>query len=452
MDGFKERLKHSIQLRLSVWLSVAILAVAITAGVLSYAVTYNEAEEMQDDVLLQVSGLVKHGAALGEMGSTHNDDPESKLFVQYLAATDPNYSSGGTLPLPATLPDGLQTLHLARISYRVAVTSLLDGRRVAVAQETEARDELARDSALGTVLPLLILVLVLLLVVAGLVRKLLSPVARLATEIDGRSEQDLAALPAQGLPSEIRPFVVAINRLLARVALVLESERRFIADAAHEIRSPLTALSLQAERLDGAELSDEARARLTTLRRGIERGRALLEQLLAYARAQSENVLPTESASIKDTLHQALEDMIPLAQAKNIDLGVVRDDEATVAMSSFQLNLVLKNLIDNAIRYSPTGGKIDLAVHAKVYYVIFQVKDSGPGIEIEKRCRVFDPFYRALGSEAAGSGLGLAIVKTIVDRTGAHIALRYADEKNLSGLLVRVKLPRARSRASDSGA
>jgi two-component system OmpR family sensor kinase len=171
----------------------------------------------------------------------------------------------------------------------VLVKTLPSGGRVAFAQQTEVRDEIARDSALRTLMPFLILLPILLLLVADLVRKIFKPVAALSREIDQRSEQDLYPLVAAPLPLEIRPFVVAINRLLGRVSQSMEAQRRFIADAAHELRSPLTALSLQAERLAGAEMSDQARERLGTLRQGIERGRSLLDQLLALARAQSSN-------------------------------------------------------------------------------------------------------------------------------------------------------------------
>ena len=149
-----------------------------------------------------------------------------------------------------------------------------------MAQETGVRDEIARDSALRTLMPFLILVPVLLLIVANLVRKMFRPIAALSAEIDQRAEQELHPVEEGHLPAEVRPFVVAINRLLARVNQSMETQRRFVADAAHELRSPFTALSLQAERLAEADMSNLARGRLMTLRRGIERGRSLLDQLL----------------------------------------------------------------------------------------------------------------------------------------------------------------------------
>jgi two-component system OmpR family sensor kinase len=444
MDGLQERLRRSIQARLSLSLSVAILVVAAAAGAFSFAGSYEDAQEAQDDVLRQVAALLKrHPEISGEVSSVERRDADSRLFVQRLATPGSADSAAALLPLPGSLPDGLQTLALPRASYRVMVVSAPTGERIAVAQETEARDELARNSAARAVLPLLILVPILLLVVADIVRKLLRPVAQLSAEIEARGDEELHALPEQGLPLEIRPFVVAINRLLGRVRLVLDGQRRFVADAAHELRSPLTALSLQAERLENDELAAPARGHLNTLRRGIERSRALLEQLLALARVQSgEPAAPARSAA-RRVMRDVLEELLPLAEAKRLDIGIVGSDDAGVAASEAELGILLKNLVENAIRYTPAGGRVDLAVQRGTDTAVLVVEDSGPGIAAHERSRVLDPFYRVLGNEESGSGLGLAIVKAVADRLGAVIRLEDASPLPPHGLRVTVELPLA---------
>jgi two-component system OmpR family sensor kinase len=193
----------------------------------------------------------------------------------------------------------LHTLEIGGESFRVLVKTTAAGERIAVAQEAGFRNEIARDGALRTVMPFLILVPVLLLIVADLVRKMFRPIAALSKEIDQRAEQELHPVEDRHLPVEVRPFAVAINRLLARVGQSMESQRRFVADAAHELRSPLTALSLQAERLAEAEMSGLARERLTVLRQGIERGRSLLDQLLTLAKAQSATDTPKSPISVQ---------------------------------------------------------------------------------------------------------------------------------------------------------
>ena len=446
MDGLKEQLTHSIRLRLSLWLSLAILMMSVVAGIFSFVGAYDEAHETQDDVLRQVASLLSHQrTVLVDTPGTADADPEARLFVQYLTETKTRRNSANALALPSSLPDGLHTVVLPRGSYRVLASSLPDGVRIAVAQETAARDELAKDSAMRTVVPLLVLVPILLLVVADIVRKLLRPVARLAAEVEGRSDGQLHALPEQGLPAEIRPFVMAINRMLGRVSEVLEGQRRFIADAAHELRSPMTALSLQAERLEGSELSSEARERLAALRCGIDRGRGLLEQLLAYARVQSVETVGSARCEVRLVARRVLEDLMPLAEEKSIDIGIEGVEDAVVAISDSELGRVLKTLFENAIRYTPVAGRVDIGVHREDAMAHVVVADSGPGIVPGERERVLQAFYRTLGSDQIGSGLGLAIVKAIVDRNGAQLRLDYAEEKTASGLRATVSIPLART-------
>ena len=162
--------------------------------------------------------------------------------------------AGRTLSLPATLAGGLHTLTISNEPFRVLLKTIEDGQCIAVAQEIGIRDEIARASALCTLMPILMLVPSLLLIVANLVRNIFRPVAMLAKDIDQRAEQMLHLVENVQLPVELQPFVVAINRLLSRVTQSMDTQRRFVADAAHELRSPLTALSLQAERLAQIEL------------------------------------------------------------------------------------------------------------------------------------------------------------------------------------------------------
>ncbi|NMM18343.1 MAG: two-component sensor histidine kinase [Rhodoferax sp.] len=452
MDGFKKRLNESVQLKLSFSLSLVILVIALVAGVFSFLSAFDEAHEMQDDMLRQVAALFDRQhlqrAHPGDDGRTKDSDEVSRVIVQYLADSSKaagNRDTGAPLPLPITLPDGLHTLDVSGEPFRVLVKTTSSGERIAAAQETGIRDEIARDSALRTLMPFLILVPILLLIVADLVRKMFRPIASLSDEIDQRAEQELHPVEESHLPAEVRPFVVAINRLLARVDQSMETQRRFVADAAHELRSPLTALSLQAERLDQADMSDLARERLVTLRRGIERGRNLLDQLLTLAKAQAALDRPKSTVSVQHVYRQVLEDLMPLAEAKHIDLGVEGEQDVQLWVNEPDLMAVVKNLVDNAIRYTPDGGRVDLSVTTEEGRAILKIQDSGPGIQVTERERVFDPFYRTLGSDQIGSGLGLSIVKAVTDRIGAEIQLGFSDEVAHSGLCVCVLVPLAKA-------
>ena len=448
MDGFKKRVNNSLQIRLSFWLSLAILSVALLAGIFAFFSAFNEAYELQDDVLRQVAMLFdRHGLTvpqLGNLGSGVDSDPEARVFVQLLSPVPPSIpknDSSSTLALPHNLRDGLQTVRANHETYRVLVRTIGNGERLAVAQETAVRDEIAMNSSLRTLMPFLVLVPILLLVVAYLIRKIFKPITALSIEIDQRSEQELHPIAPEPFPAEIRPFVGAINRLFKRVEQAMAAQQRFIADAAHELRSPLTAMSLQAERLADAEMSASAHERLNTLRQGIVRGRTLLEQMLALARAQSSEIVSDTTVSVQQVYRRVLEDLMPLAEGKGIDIGVVSDSDAHLSANEVDLTTLVKNLVDNAIRYTPTGGRVDLSVLTTNEGTTLVVEDDGPGIPKAERERVFDPFYRVLGSDEVGSGLGLSIVQTISTRIGAKVSLGYANDQSKSGLRVMVIFP-----------
>ena len=448
MDGFKRRLSDSVQSRLSITLSLAILIVALLAGAFAFISALDEAHEMQDESLRQVALLFdRQHMTLGypAAGQVVGDDEDSRITVQYLADSSKAVGTDDAsipLPFPLTLADGLVTLNIAGENYRVLVRTTSAGERIAVAQEADVRDKEARESAWRSLLPFLILFPVLLLVVGDLVRKLFRPIATLSAEIDQRDQQALHAIDEQHLPNEIRPFVVAINRLLRRVAQAMEAQRRFIADAAHELRSPMTALSLQAERLAATPMSAVTRQNFLPLAQGIERSRKLIEQLLALAAAQSIAQRAEAAVSVHAVFRRVLEDLLPLADDKGIDIGVESVEDVQVVINELDLFILIKNVVDNAIRYTPAGGRVDLSVERTEQGALIEIKDSGPGIRAEEQALVFDPFYRSLGTGEAGSGLGLSIVSAIASRNDASVTLNYLDELSQKGLRVTVRLNR----------
>ncbi|HEY9573277.1 MAG TPA: histidine kinase dimerization/phospho-acceptor domain-containing protein, partial [Pusillimonas sp.] len=330
MDGFKERLNASVQLKLFFVLFLAVSVVAIAAGAFSFISAFVGAHELQDDVLYQIAALATRQdipTAVSQNGvSLDDNDNDSTIFVQYLGGKGRH----NALALPGDLSEGLHTLGVNGKTYRVLIKATQSGRKIAIAQLTEDRNDMAYDSAMRTLTPFFILVPVLLIILISLIRKMFRPITELAAQIDERSEQDLRPMPSHGLPTEVRPFVRALNRLLERVAESINTQRRFVADAAHELRSPLTALSLQAERLDQAEMSDEARSRLKVVQQGIERGRNLLNQLLSLSKAQSAEKQAESAVSVKTAFRQVLEDLIPQANAKGIDVGVLEGPDAIV--------------------------------------------------------------------------------------------------------------------------
>ncbi|MDD2463077.1 MAG: ATP-binding protein [Desulfobulbus sp.] len=438
----------SLQGRLALWLSVAIISVAVVAGMIAFVAAFREAHELQDDMLRQTAALLEQNGLSGRpqaaLGASVISDPESRLLVQMLPSErvsgGPHTDATFPLALSPSLADGLHTVVVGHETYRVLVRTLTQNHRLAVAQATAFRDEIAQDSALHTLLPFLFLVPFLIVVASSLIRTIFHPIARLSQQIDHRSEQELHPLTVEAFPQEIRPFVIAINRLFQRVDQSMALQRRFIADAAHELRSPMTALSLQAERLAEAEMSSSGRQRLGDLRKGIERARKLLDQLLTFARSQAMSTGPSPPLSVQQVYRQVLEDLLPLAEAKSIDIGITSAVDAWLAINAVDLLTLVKNVVDNALRYTPPSGRVDLSVSIAPGTVNLVVEDNGPGIPKEERERVFDPFYRVLGNEQIGSGLGLSIVRTIAQRIGASVTLAATDPLTETGLRVMITL------------
>lgn len=452
MDGVQGKLNRSLQRRLSVAIAACIALIAFLGVFLSFLLMLKESARFQDSQLRQIAALIdsRHLPALPVEGQkiTADDDDDARISIQQLPSQQlRNAGSADThfetdrkvLNLPAGLHDGLQTVAINGVEWRVLVKSVAENVRIAIAQPSAEPEEVARDSAMETLFLLLLLIPFVILLVHFLIRKMFRPFVQLAEGINQRSDQDLHVLDDRQVPLEVVPFTSAINRLFTRVGLAIEHQRRFIADAAHELRSPLTALSLQVERLVAVELSDTARERVAALQQGIHRARALIDQLLVLAHMQQQVPQQTcQPISLQSVIRQTLEDLMPLIEAKNIDFELTGSDDVIVVAQEVDLKTLIKNLLDNAIRYTPEWGRVCLHLSLEQGGML-QVRDTGPGIPDAERLRVFDAFYRIPGNTALGSGLGLAIVKTIVDRLGAAIELRAAQAMAPTGLAVTVR-------------
>lgn len=438
MDGIKKCTSSSLKKRLSYWIFSVILSVAVIAASFTFYNAFEEAHELQDEVLQQMATLFERYSLKpddGVLTPLTSQQIEFQISVQQLGNT--SIKSG--LALPDDLKDGFHTVQLPTQSLRVFVNTLSSTQRIAIAQDTAIRDDIAFETALNTLFPLLVLIPILLFLLGYIVDKILKPVVILAEQLDLKTDLDTQLIPITQLPNEIIPFVEAINRLLSKNSQVIASQKRFIADAAHELRSPITALSLQAQRLEQTPLTDDARDKLSALQAGISRSIHLLEQLLSMARQQSVHALPYQLMSIKAVFVEVIEDLYPLVEAKNIDLGFSQSDEVQLNANPVRLKTLIHNLLDNAIRYTPNGGKIDLCITQWDHYIEMTIKDNGPGIASDEMDKVFEPFYRVLGSNEYGSGLGLAIVASIVKQMQASISLTSTDVIMGKGLCVAVR-------------
>jgi two-component system OmpR family sensor kinase len=242
-----------------------------------------------------------------------------------------------------------------------------------------------------------------------------------------------------GVPQEVSLLVAELNLLLTRMGSALQSQRNFVADAAHELRSPLTALKLQLQTLTRAK-DDMARAQaVARLQGGVDRASRLVEQLLVLARQDPMSVPASDTVvDLQACIEYAAADVAPLAASKNVEIRLEAAVRTAVEGDAEALRMMTRNLLDNAVRYTPADGSVAVAIASAEGKARLTVEDSGPGISEENRTRVFDRFYRVPGTSAGGSGLGLAIVKAIVDRHQGSVEL---GRSALGGLKIEVDLP-----------
>jgi two-component system, OmpR family, sensor kinase len=417
-------MSYSLRRHLSLWIAGVTILIGLVAGFGSFFMAFREAQELQDDQLRQVALLVERsGKTPGEWvipaGTAKDSDPEERIVVGLLGTPEdrPDLPS-----LPGTLPDGFQTLARGGATWRLFVHTLPSGSRFAAGQMTEVRDEVARNSGLRTLIPILLLVPALTLLAVWIIKRGLGPVTQLSQQLDNRDDTNLKEISGIEMPSEIRPFVTSINGLMLRLSRALEQQRRFIADAAHELRSPLTALSLQVDNLEHGFPTVGGASRVAPLKAGLNRTRNLLEQLLSLARLQS-GIAPAVEVSFDQLVRQIIADCLPLAIAKQIDLGCQRLEPVPMMAPVEDLMALARNAIDNALRYTPAGGTVDVSLYPDGNQVVFLVEDSGPGIPAGAEERLFQPFYRVPGNEETGSGLGLAIIRNVADRLGGTATL-----------------------------
>jgi two-component system OmpR family sensor kinase len=253
----------------------------------------------------------------------------------------------------------------------------------------------------------------------------------------------MTALPLAGAPSELHPFIASINGLLKRMRLLMDQQRRFVTDAAHELRTPITALSLQAENLESIALPRRAWERVAALKQGMHRTKHLLEQLLALARheAAPTGLADKPLATLEHVAKEVVADLLPEATDRSIDLGFALVEPLMVRSEPVMLAAMIRNLLDNALRFTPQGGTIDIGIYRQDHEAILQIEDSGPGIASSDLDQIFEPFFRGSRPEGEGTGLGLSMVKRIVDNLGGKIALENIAGIGRSGLRVTVRLP-----------
>jgi two-component system sensor histidine kinase TctE len=453
--------KSGIRRRLLLWLLPPLFALLLASLAADYRFVYAPANAGYDhslsDTALAISSCV--GIHDGKPTLALSQQAERVLRVDshdriYFAVRDGNgnlIAGDAELPPVNGAPSENPSFYDGQVAdkpIRGAVfrTSTPAGEvLIQVAETTIKRQLLAQRILTALIIPFILIAFLVVAAVVFVVGAALEPLRRLRTEVEDRPPQDLSPLPEEPVPEEVRPLIAAINRLFFRVAESIAAEQRFLANAAHQLRTPVTALQTQIELAELEEDPQKQKARLRQLGQAAERVSRLVQQLLSLARAMPSGAIAMQPLDLRDIVERIASSHLDAAIARDIDLGF-ESEHATVAGIGFLLQELLANLVDNALHYIPTGGRVTVRSRREGDACIMEVEDDGPGIPADERDRIFDRFYRRAGSPGDGCGLGLSIVREIAELHGGRVDIM--DAASPTGACVRVTLPAAPSGVS----
>ena len=439
----------SIRAQLLAGLLLGTMVCTLAAAYMLYRLADHEADEQSDLLLRQMAWALplQSGAAIRLPEDTDKDDA---VQVQvWDAQGKAMLMSGPALALPRQGP-GFSTVKLDGASWRVFGEPREEGSATAplryfvqVSQPIATRQRVAANMALRISPPLLMLLPVLAVLIWVVVGRALRPLHRVDKAVRGRSPSALQPLDVEGLPPELLPIVASLNGLLGQIDSAMSAQRNFVADAAHELRSPLTALKLQLQLAERAASAEQRDSSFRKLHERLDRTSHLVQQLLTLARHEQPSApRPYANCDLLALAQQAVADHTIHAESKNIDLGIADGAARVVVPVQVEgMAVLLSNLVDNALRYTQRGGRVDVSAGMERGRPYLRVADNGPGVPEAERGRLFDRFYRPDGNLVWGCGLGMSIVKSVADAHGAHIGL--SGNQDGCGLVVTVLLPPA---------
>ena len=441
MAGRPARIVSSLQWRLLLVLTIVVTSIAIIGDILAYQTAFRETQDLQDAQLEQIAHLLDPRSSILRKDTQEDLNfpesartlPKPRVLAQTLDSPYLNILMGDENAVQnlQQLPDGFHNFTTVARHWRVYILTR-ERERIIIAQRTAYRNHIAKDSALSVVWPFLILMPILWLFTAIWIRRLFRATQEMSSELTARNANDLSPLDTKHVPTEIRPFITALNRLFSQLQAAIEHDKKFISYAAHELRTPITALTLQIARFDEPELTIQEQHKLIEqIKAGIARTEQLLTQLLSMARVQHQQQhLMTDNiqTALMPLLRGLIAELLPLAEQKKQNLSFDISENVYLPVCSNDLYTILKNILGNAIKYTPVDGQICICIRPTTdNKTILLIEDNGQGISESERQLVFEPFYRILGNNESGSGLGLAIVKTLCDQW--HISIILADSR-----------------------
>lgn len=437
-------LPHSLRARLLWFLLGAIIITTGLQAVVAYRTALSETDEIFDYQMRQMAASLRPGLSTAPttIDSDTNNEDDIEFVVQVWTAEGLRvFQSTTRADLPQRAVLGFSNVETRGSTYRVY--SIASANQVVqIAQDLAARRKMAGTLALRTVAPIGLMVPLLMLIVWWVVTTSLAPVARVRRQVASRHADTLTEVSEEGLPDEIAPLVRELNLLFKRLSQSFIAQKNFVADAAHELRSPLAALKLQIQGLVRAQDESSKALAVERLTAGIDRATRLVEQLLILARQQARATedIDLQQVQLGKVTQLVLADLWDAANLRQIDIGLVTCDDCLVNGQEDALQILVRNLVDNAIKHTPKGSAVNVSVVEEDEYISLVVEDSGLGIPEQDRKRMFDRFFRGERTQTSGSGLGLSIVKTIADIHKAQIAIGRSE--SLGGLRIAMNFPR----------
>lgn len=434
----------SIRNRLLFWLLSGLAILGACFVLADYLIDRALLTDIYDDQMSQIAFAIPahfNNSDLERTGPALKYDGDDSILQIWDQNGKLGYSSHPDIILPQFATLGFSEVRWRDSEWKLYIRKT-DSNFIQVAQSLSGRRNIAVEHALRSLIPLLIFLLIMGLLIHWSVGTGLQSLTRLSQELEKRTPDKLGRLASQDQPAEIKPLTHALDTLLQRLGIALEGQKKFIADASHELRTPLATLQIQTQLVEQSLGSGREAHALDDLKAGVKRTSHLVEQLLMVSRLESAGIQDQHvPLQLHEIAREVTIDLIPYANTREINLGVEQLDAGAVIGSEHHLQILLRNLIDNAVRYTPSGGQVDVTIRARQDDILLEIEDSGPGIPPAERERVFDRFYRCLVPQATGSGLGLAIVKHVAELHQAEVQLGQAQR--LRGLKASVIFKRA---------
>lgn len=428
----------SLRRRALLWMTLLLTGVGLSAIVIAYGLTLQEADEFLDGQLRQVALNAGLGVRDTDAPPASDPDPEDQIAVTVWRGDRRVRSDFSRADVAGPPRPGYADLAMQGRMWRAYTTRRVDWT-VQAAQRETVRTEYARAAAIGAAAPILIVIPLSWLVLGWAIDRALARLRALARDIGTQSAAAAGPLPLDGVPAELVPLVDSMNGLIARLREAIEAQRRFVSDAAHELRTPLAAMQIQVSNL-GTGDRDAAAAR-EALAMGVMRAGRLVNQLLRLARLEEPRPMPGAKVDVGAVVLDCVGEQALLAQEKEIDLDVNIDAPARLLGIETEIRVLVTNLLDNALRYSSPGGAVQVRLHrSEDGRDMLEILDTGPGLPSGSEHLIFERFHRAAPADVEGTGLGLAIAKRVAERHGLALTVENRRDGR-TGVLARVVLP-----------